>query len=952
MCPCDQHVGSIVADQPLYSRAKEMVWANQELYENVVMMLGDLHILFNFLKAIGQHFENSGLDDIWVESGLFAQNSVESMMDGKAYYRAVRGHTLAYEALSRIRWEHVLEWMKAEGKYEGAYEAEVEKVTTLFKKDRKGYDGDICDAVKDLTEALHTSNMQALLKEYDAIHSEEPNYAFWVTYLEMVEILLDYIRANRDGNWKLHLDTFTAMLPYLTIYDHTNYARWGPVYLAEMKNLQTSAPELHREFENGDFVIKRSKGRFNQVPADQATEWQNRTCKISNGIIGITRNDTARDRFCITWAERSHVSYKTKSLYGVENENDEAISTRKDGLPSRVRHDIEAVEKLVELFKKFNVFKLDPSHDGKNLQDESIEHNFEDAGDNAGQEAECEPQLISLATKDVATSDIQKDLLTAKDRGIALVCDNVKQCLIDQSVPFFHPLKRNISKTFGTLYRANITNKNNDKKTLKADRRLIQQLFNASRAGRIVNMKDILTHELLQVPPSLGKVNGKMNSTSKSDMIAIISANVETPPSVPDAAPTQWTCVLIDGHALIQSLGKPNNALTFNDYAKVFLGAVTCHVKASVKRVDVVFDTYVKQSIKGPTREKRTGNKRPIRKIIENGDVPLPKVWNQFIALDDNKANLAEFLSDYIMEHGNLPNECELVTGGGFKDHELAKSSLFGDILDLRSNHEEADTRLILHALHAVSNSQCNRIIVVCRDTDVLLLLIHFLGSKQGIDIWMVSGTARQMKCYPIHIIAEKLSLQIQENILGFHALTGCDSTSSFSRFGKKKCWKVFEQHPGLLSGVGRDGSVEPVEEYLCMVYSAPCQFGGVNQARHDMFEKTQSELEKLPPTKAALQLHLARANFQAKVWLQSNVGMQKIGLPSATGGWQETDEGLLQVVWSNLPSIPDACVELVTCGCKSKCKTASCKCCKNVQRCIPACTCSAVNCRNPAGRD
>ena len=145
-------------------------------------------------------------------------------------------------------------------------------------------------------------------------------------------------------------------------------------------------------------------------------------------------------------------------MYGVENENDEAISTRKDGLPSRVRHDIEAVEKLVELFKKVNVFKLDPSHDGKNLQDESIEHNFEDAGDNAGQEAECEPQLISLATKDVATSDIQKDLLTAKDRGIALVCDNVKQCLIDQSVPFFHPLKRNISKTFGTLYRANITN--------------------------------------------------------------------------------------------------------------------------------------------------------------------------------------------------------------------------------------------------------------------------------------------------------------------------------------------------------------------------------------------------------------------------------------------------------------------------------------------------------------
>ena len=166
-----------------------------------------------------------------------------------------------------------------------------------------------------------------------------------------------------------------------------------------------------------------------------------------------------------------------------------------------------------------------------------------------------------------------------------------------------------------------------------------------------------------------------------------------------------------------------------------------------------------------------------------------------------------------LTEHGNLPNGCEMVTDGGFKDHESVKSSLSGDIADLWSNHEEADACLILHAIHVVSYSQCNMIIVVCRETDVLLLLNHFLGSKQGIDIWMVSGTARQMKCYPIHIIAEKVPLQIQENILGFHTLTSCDSTSLFIRCGKK-CWKVFEQNPELLSGVGRDGGVAMVEKY------------------------------------------------------------------------------------------------------------------------------------------
>jgi hypothetical protein len=54
--------------------------------------------------------------------------------------------------------------------------------------------------------------------------------------MKKVETLLDFIRANRKGNWALHLVSFSAMLPWMTIYDHTNYARWGAVYLCEMKN--------------------------------------------------------------------------------------------------------------------------------------------------------------------------------------------------------------------------------------------------------------------------------------------------------------------------------------------------------------------------------------------------------------------------------------------------------------------------------------------------------------------------------------------------------------------------------------------------------------------------------------------------------------------------------------------------------------------------------------------
>ena len=52
--------------------------------------------------------------------------------------------------------------------------------------------------------------------------------------MQMVEVLLAFIRAEREDNWELHLESFAAILPWLVVYDHNNYSSWGPVYLTEM----------------------------------------------------------------------------------------------------------------------------------------------------------------------------------------------------------------------------------------------------------------------------------------------------------------------------------------------------------------------------------------------------------------------------------------------------------------------------------------------------------------------------------------------------------------------------------------------------------------------------------------------------------------------------------------------------------------------------------------------
>ena len=99
-------------------------------------------------------------------------------------------------------------------------------------------------------------------------------------------------------------------------------------------------------------------------------------------------------------------------------------------------------------------------------------------------------------------------------------------------------------------------------------------------------------------------------------------------------------------------------------------------------------------------------------------------MWEQFIAIDENKADLAYIMSEALIPRAHqLSQHLELVTSGGFK--VILKSTSGREVPHLSSNHEEADTRLVLHALDAKDAGHQHKV-VKCRETDVFLLLLHF----------------------------------------------------------------------------------------------------------------------------------------------------------------------------------------------------------------------------------
>lgn len=71
---------------------------------------------------------------------------------------------------------------------------------------------------------------------------KKPTFALWLNYIQMVEVLLLFLRATRENDWDLHLSAVRSMLPWFFATDRVHYARYGTAYWLEMLCIETSHP--------------------------------------------------------------------------------------------------------------------------------------------------------------------------------------------------------------------------------------------------------------------------------------------------------------------------------------------------------------------------------------------------------------------------------------------------------------------------------------------------------------------------------------------------------------------------------------------------------------------------------------------------------------------------------------------------------------------------------------
>ncbi|CAG2205652.1 unnamed protein product [Mytilus edulis] len=89
-------------DLQLYAVAQQVKWDRPCEFKSHTLRLGGFHTLSCFISPIGKIWGDGGLRDLLVDSGVYAAATVDQMLSGKQFNRAVRGLTLLYETLKTL----------------------------------------------------------------------------------------------------------------------------------------------------------------------------------------------------------------------------------------------------------------------------------------------------------------------------------------------------------------------------------------------------------------------------------------------------------------------------------------------------------------------------------------------------------------------------------------------------------------------------------------------------------------------------------------------------------------------------------------------------------------------------------------------------------------------------------------------------------------------------------
>ena len=158
---------------------------------------------------------------------MYDSSTTSNLLKGNSYNRGIRDHKIAMEYRFRLQWRAMamtfVQWLSQQGDSRVDETLVIDQVIVCLQTLEEG---------KYVSTAMHTmcDAIITLQSEFTAFETEERRksqlFAFCSDHVYIVQLLLQFTKAERTGNWLLHLYVTATMTPHFFSMDGSNYSRW------------------------------------------------------------------------------------------------------------------------------------------------------------------------------------------------------------------------------------------------------------------------------------------------------------------------------------------------------------------------------------------------------------------------------------------------------------------------------------------------------------------------------------------------------------------------------------------------------------------------------------------------------------------------------------------------------------------------------------------------------
>ncbi|KAG1674335.1 hypothetical protein GQR58_015133 [Nymphon striatum] len=247
----------LACDCPIFAIGKRMQWKFPELYDEdkFIIMFGGLHLEKALWNVSRDLLQCSGWSEALVEAEIATSGTADSFLKVPHITRTRHAHQVTALALETLQHTAYVD----------------QKTSVNFESWRLG------------------------------MIESSPTFQFWDIILHTELSILAFIRAHRENKFALYVDCLDSLIYLFFALDHFNYSRWVSVHVRDMNALRT----LESDFQN-HWVVQKTQKRFLKIPIDQVHEQKNCKIKGKRGVIGITENQAALQKWLVIDLSSQH----------------------------------------------------------------------------------------------------------------------------------------------------------------------------------------------------------------------------------------------------------------------------------------------------------------------------------------------------------------------------------------------------------------------------------------------------------------------------------------------------------------------------------------------------------------------------------------------------------------------------------------------------------------------